>query len=146
MSLSDHIFFPICLITCANVRYLFCWDHELRNIKCLARPSVVTLFNASVGSAGCGGSCLLFTIPIIYGVVLSANLTSRVMLSLRGGGRRILIITDNASLGSGRPGFHYQLVSFVIWPASEMAGPVSSVVVLDRGNNTTCTINLHGKK
>lgn len=27
----------------------------------------------------------------------------------------------------------------------EMAAPATSVVVLDRGNNTTCTVNLHGK-
>lgn len=26
-----------------------------------------------------------------------------------------------------------------------MAAPATSVVVLDRGNNTTCTVNLHGK-
>ena len=25
-----------------------------------------------------------------------------------------------------------------------MAAPATSVVVLDRGNNTTCTVNLHG--
>lgn len=28
---------------------------------------------------------------------------------------------------------------------AEMAVPATSVVVLDRGNNTTCTVNLHGK-
>lgn len=40
------------------------------------------------------------------------------------------------------------VVSFVFRPAYAMAaaaGAVSSVVVLDRGNNTTCTINMHGK-
>lgn len=26
-----------------------------------------------------------------------------------------------------------------------MAAPATSVVVLDRGNNTTCTVNLHGE-
>lgn len=35
-------------------------------------------------------------------------------------------------------------VKFVLETGDRMAA-ATSVVVLDRGNNTTCTVNLHGK-
>jgi len=73
-----------------------------------------------------------------------------VMLGGGGGGRgHSWLITQTSATGALDSGYHSNTlsprrVSFVFWPASVMAAIASSVVVLDRGNNTTCTINLHG--
>lgn len=67
-----------------------------------------------------------------------------VMVVLLGGSGHPWLITRTSAPGGLDITNRYQRVSFVFWPASVMAATASSVVVLDRGNNTTCTINLHG--